>query len=262
MKNSGRNGETGEAADKASALKEKEKAGDRKKEEEQAEKEQKTEKQRVGSPTPSSAITSRNESSRGGEKKDSQQGKNEKQEVKKTEKKDKKSEPADWNWLFYLLLAAGVLLFLGLIIYFAFRYYSKYSKKEMLVVPTSAIFSGVDITSLDESCYDKALRLKKQGDFAGAIRWLFIGTLLHLDRSGLISIRETWTNREYMHALRNNRHIYKNFSNLNAIFERHIYGFRPGDRAVFEEATKNYIAITGGRGSSLDGPVREEGEER
>lgn len=74
-----------------------------------------------------------------------------------------------------------------------------------------------------DSVYDRAQQLLQAGDWAAAVRYLYVATLLWLDRSGRVRFRPSKTNRDYLSELRTDPPVCEPFVDLTRLFEHAVY---------------------------------------
>jgi hypothetical protein len=89
----------------------------------------------------------------------------------------------------------------------------------------------------------QAEALAKQGDLRAAIRKAYIALLCELGDRKIISLGQSKTNRDYLHAVRDKASLYASMRKLTNTFELHWYGFAPAAEADWTEFKKGYRLI-------------------
>ena len=143
------------------------------------------------------------------------------------------------GWLGYLLLAWILLTLLAILIHLFYVISGMLGgrdAKRNMNAKTPRELHGV--TDLDpDSVYAEARRRLTEQDWTGAVRYLYVAAILLLDRAGLLRLRESKTNRDYVLELAASPACRAPFESLTRCFENNIYGGRPANQAVCDEMT-------------------------
>ena len=86
----------------------------------------------------------------------------------------------------------------------------------------------------------RAIQYAEQGDYAGAVRELLVGSMSWIERSGLIRFRKGLTNRDYMRAIWQQESRRDAFRSTAIHFERIFFGRRNATRMIFDECLKQF----------------------
>lgn len=123
-----------------------------------------------------------------------------------------------------------LVLIIVLIIYFIFRNL-KNSKKikqdeDLIILNT---IKDPDVL------FAKAMECKNSGDYNQALRYLYIGLLVSLNKINIIKINKSKTNKQYLMEVQNNKpDIYNTMSDFTYDFNIHWYGKKPLDETRLE----------------------------
>jgi hypothetical protein len=85
--------------------------------------------------------------------------------------------------------------------------------------------------------YAEAHRRLAQGDWSGAVRFLYVAAILRLDRVGFVRLRQSKTNHDYVRELAARPDCRGPFEVLTRCFETTVYGGRAADEAACREMT-------------------------
>lgn len=80
-----------------------------------------------------------------------------------------------------------------------------------------------------EQVHAEAMRLMQSGDWAAAIRHLYVAALLWLDHHGRVAFRPSKTNHDYLTELAPHPRVRKQFAGLTRVFEALAYGRQAAD---------------------------------
>ncbi len=141
------------------------------------------------------------------------------------------SVSAQSNDLLGLILAAvGVAGLLGAVLYVALRL------KRQFVPDTdaSAADALAQVRDPDEA-FASAEAMASQGDYRLALRYLYLSTLLLLDKRGMINYDRTRTNREVLLNLRDRPQLEAVLREIVQIFDRSWYGIQTPDSGTYEQ---------------------------
>jgi hypothetical protein len=100
-----------------------------------------------------------------------------------------------------------------------------------------AAASEVAATAHPRSLLDEAAQLAEQGDLRGALRALYLSTLVTLDRKQLIEYEPWKTNGQYIRAMQRGE-VRKLFAAFTRIFDHKWYGHEPATTADYVECRK------------------------
>jgi hypothetical protein len=139
------------------------------------------------------------------------------------------------------LLAAGVLVLS------IRRILSRFRREERVRPSSHQVILGVPIESYATSgdLRGKALALAQQGDYRGAIRYLYISLLYDLQERGWLELNAAATNGEYLRQLRSAVTIYPAMLFLTRQFDRVWYGKASLSEPEYQEFFNQYqIAVS------------------
>jgi hypothetical protein len=87
----------------------------------------------------------------------------------------------------------------------------------------SGVFLGIQDLNFD-TVYAEARRFLSVGDWQAATKYLYVATILWLDRRGCIAFRLSKTNRDYLRELQTLAQLKSLFQRLTVSFELVVYG--------------------------------------
>lgn len=85
--------------------------------------------------------------------------------------------------------------------------------------------SWLGVRDLDfASVYERAVALRQAGQWAEAIRYLYVAAILWLDEAGAIAFRQSKTNGDYLRELREKPEHLTLLRGMTGVFEATVYG--------------------------------------
>lgn len=131
-------------------------------------------------------------------------------------------------------------IFIGFVLVAALLLASRAIRKRTRSIDRPVTFAGVPL--LDPEELDRlAARAESDGDYARAIRLLYVAGILRLDRAGVISLTDSLTPRQIA------RQVGEPIVGLTETFEQVAYGGRPASRRDVEGARAAWDDLTARR---------------
>ena len=137
--------------------------------------------------------------------------------------------PDEVMWLFEVISILLILLIIGLVIYFTAK---RYKRTQKMRQEEDALL--LDILKDAGEVYKRAFDYYNSGDYNQGLRFLYISLLIRLNDYNIIRINKAKTNKQYLLEIRDNKpEIYDDMVEFTNVFNRHWYGRKRADKAVF-----------------------------
>ena len=129
-----------------------------------------------------------------------------------------------WNFdLKYVVFPLGVIAFGVVIIFFVkqirINLISEVHQEESEIV--------VDHVRTEKAALAHADTAEASNDFRGALRYLYLSAILHLQERGILPYDKSLTNREYLHQSRVDIDLQKTLGPAISVFDEVWYGHKP-----------------------------------
>ncbi len=139
---------------------------------------------------------------------------------------------ADLRWVLFPLAAAV----LGVMVIFFVRQIRMNLISEAHDDVTEAELARVDTERVALAHAETA---EAASDFRGALRYLYLSAILHLQERGVLPYDKSLTNREYLHQAQNDTDLYAALGPAIKVFDEVWYGYKPCDA----ETIANYRSL-------------------
>lgn len=137
--------------------------------------------------------------------------------------------PDEVMWIFQIIAIILILLIIGLVIYFVVK---KYKRTQKVRQEEDALL--LDILKDADEVYRRAFDCYSSGDYTQGLRFLYISLLIRLNEYNIIRINKAKTNKQYLLEIRDNKpEIHDAMVEFTSVFNRHWYGRKRADKAVF-----------------------------
>ena len=125
----------------------------------------------------------------------------------------------------YVLLPLGAIA-LGIVIAFFIR-----QIRMNLIVEAHDDVSGTaqEHVETERAALARAETAAAASDFRGALRFLYLSAILHLQERGVLPYDKSLTNREYLHQAKENTHLQATLGPAVTVFDEVWYGHKPCD---------------------------------
>ena len=133
--------------------------------------------------------------------------------------------------MFVLQIIAIVLIIaiIGLIIYYAAK---KLTRSRKVRQEEDALL--LNILKDSDEVYKKAFDYYNSGDYTQGLRFLYISLLIRFNDLNIIRINKAKTNKQYLNEIRENKpELYDVMVEFTQVFNRHWYGGKNADKAIF-----------------------------
>jgi hypothetical protein len=152
--------------------------------------------------------------------------------------------PANAVPMLLTVLLAGVVIAIGLRLYFGYQREKVATVKSMAAAPIDLADESVTAALLPEEDWLRLGReLLAHGDIPRGVRALYLAGLANLGQRGLITVSQSKTNHEYRHEVarraRSSPNVLPAFTRTVEVFERTWYGQHPADDAAVQDLTAN-----------------------
>ncbi len=150
-------------------------------------------------------------------------------------------------WLGMLLIVWMVLALVAILIHILYVISGlvgdrKAARSDATSAAACDLYGVVDLDP--ESVHAEAHRRLEQRDWNGAVRFLYVAAILRLDRAGIVRLRQSKTNHDYVCELAARPDCRAPFEVLTRCFETSFYGKRAANEAVCFEMTAQMDALT------------------
>ncbi len=88
---------------------------------------------------------------------------------------------------------------------------------------------ALDRVETEKAALARAETAVESSDFRGALRYLYLSAILHLQERGVLPYDKSLTNREYLHQLQVDIDLQKTLGPAIAVFDEVWYGHKPCD---------------------------------
>ena len=139
---------------------------------------------------------------------------------------------ADLRWVLFPLAAAV----LGVMVIFFVRQIRMNLISEAHDAVTEAELARVETERVALAHAETA---EAASDFRGALRYLYLSAILHLQERGVLPYDKSLTNREYLHQAQNDTDLYAALGPAIKVFDEVWYGYKPCDA----ETIANYRSL-------------------
>ena len=139
---------------------------------------------------------------------------------------------ADLRWVLFPLAAAA----LGVMIVFFVRQIRMNLISEANDDVTETEFARVET---ERAALAHAETAEAASDFRGALRYLYLSAILHLQERGVLPYDKSLTNREYLHQAQNDVDLHAALGPAIKVFDEVWYGYKPCDA----ETIANYRSL-------------------
>lgn len=136
--------------------------------------------------------------------------------------------PGPANALGWLIAILGVLLVIGLLIYWLLGLRGALAREAQ-----AAAADDPEANLTSNTALQQAGDLARGGDYRTAVRYLYLSSLLWLDERGMLRYDRALTNREYLERLGENAELRARLAPIIETFDRVWYGYAPLDAASF-----------------------------
>lgn len=129
-----------------------------------------------------------------------------------------------WDFdLKYVILPLGVIAFGIVIIFFVkqirFNLISEVNNEESEM--------EIDQVKTEKAALAQADTAEASNDFRGALRYLYLSAILHLQERGILPNDKSLTNREYLHQTQVDTDLQKTLGPAITVFDEVWYGYKP-----------------------------------
>ena len=136
---------------------------------------------------------------------------------------------ADLRWFLFPLAAAA----LGAVVVFFVRQIRMNLVSE---ADDEVIETALERVETEKAALAHAETAEAASDFRGALRYLYLSAILHLQERGVLPYDKSLTNREYLHEAQNDVDLYAALGPAITVFDEVWYGYKPCDA----ETVANY----------------------
>lgn len=137
----------------------------------------------------------------------------------------------------WLLIAAGVLLVLGIIVYAV-----RGVRRSVVAEARARAEAAEEATLTTAQALERAQADVRAGDYRNGARHLYLSSLLWLEERGLLRYDRSRTNREYLQQVRGNP-VHDDLVPVVETFERVWYGSRELDASDFDAYERQVAAL-------------------
>lgn len=93
---------------------------------------------------------------------------------------------------------------------------------------------AVDHVETEKAALARAETAEESNDFRGALRYLYLSAILHLQEKGVLPYDKSLTNREYLHQSQVDSALQTTLGPVIAVFDEVWYGYKPCDAETVE----------------------------
>ncbi len=129
---------------------------------------------------------------------------------------------ADLRWVLFPLAAAA----LGAMVVFFVRQIRMNLVSE---ADDEVIETALERVETEKAALAHAETAEAASDFRGALRYLYLSAILHLQERGVLPYDKSLTNREYLHEAQNDVDLYAALGPAITVFDEVWYGYKPCD---------------------------------
>lgn len=123
----------------------------------------------------------------------------------------------------YVLFPLGVIAF-GVVIIFFVKQIRINLIKEVSHDETEIV---VDNVNTEKAALAHADTAEASNDFRGALRYLYLSAILHLQESGILPYDKSLTNREYLYQTQVDVDLQRSLGPVITVFDEVWYGYKP-----------------------------------
>ena len=144
--------------------------------------------------------------------------------------------PRVWDANFQFILFPLAAAALGAIVFFFLRQIRMNLISEAQDEGTETALERVET---EKAALAHAETAEAASDFRGALRYLYLSAILHLQERGVLPYDKSLTNREYLHEAQNDVDLYAALGPAITVFDEVWYGYKPCDA----ETVANYRSL-------------------